>query len=68
MDGARLFPRRDPANGALMAFQSEAPNYSVELTAPARSWEASTTVLLWDSEFDLSAVLGVKDLIPSQYK
>lgn len=56
MDGARLFPRRVPANGALMAFQSAAPNYGVELMAPAHSWEASTTVLPWYqySEFDLS--------------
>ncbi len=56
MDGARLFPRRVPANGALMAFQSEALNYGVELMAPAHNWEASTSVLLWYqySEFDLS--------------
>lgn len=40
MDGACLFRRR------LMAFQSEALNYGVELMAPARSWEASTTILL----------------------
>lgn len=46
MDGACLFRRRDPADGALMAFQSEALNYGVELMAPARSWEASTTILL----------------------
>lgn len=70
MDGARLFPRRDPANGALMVFQSEALNYSVELTAPAHSWEGSTALLLWyqNSEFDLSAVVGVRSVILSQYK
>lgn len=57
MDGACLFPRRDPANGALMPFQSAALSYTVELVAPAHSWEASTAVLLrnQNSEFDLSA-------------
>lgn len=44
MDGARLLRRRHPANGALMAFQSAAQNRGVELTAPARSWEASAAI------------------------
>lgn len=55
MDGVCLFRRRDPADSALMAFQSEALNYGVELMAPACSWEASTTILLryQYSDFDL---------------
>lgn len=46
MDGARLFHRRDPANGALMAFRSAALNYRVGLMAPAHSCKASTAILL----------------------
>ena len=63
MDGARLFRRRYPADGALMAFQSEALNYGVELTAPARSWEASTTV--FSSDTKILTLTSVYSVIPS---
>lgn len=56
MDGARLFPRHDPANCTLMVFQSEALNYSVELTAPAHSLEATTAVQF---DFDLTFALCI---------